>query len=115
MAEKIEALIRSWDNEAGPIDVQSTSANNELPDASSSVDVTTSPAAPTNTDNVAAQLQDMLTRTFDLALIPMLKEVPEAKKSALDLLQKLRSTISEQVLTESGHALKDILFKVETE
>ena len=115
MAEKIEALIRSWDNEAGPIDVQSTSANNELPDASSSVDVTTSPAAPTNTDNVAAQLQDMLTRTFDLALIPMLEGVPEAKKSELDLLQKLRSTISEQVLTESGHALKDILFKVETE
>lgn len=115
MAEKIEALIRSWDNEAGPIDVQSTSANNELPDVSSSVDVTTSPAAPTNTDNVAAQLQDMLTRTFDLALIPMIEGVPEAKKSALDLLQKLRSTISEQVLTESGHALKDILFKLETE
>ena len=115
MAEKIEALIRSWDNEAWPIDVQSTSANNELPDASSSVDVTTSPAAPTNTHNVAAQLQDMLTRTFDLALIPMLEGVPEAKKSELDLLQKLRSTISERVFTESGHALKDILFKVETE
>ena len=111
MAEKIEALIRSWDNEAGHIDVQSTSANNELSDVSSSVDVTTSPAAPKNTDNVAAQLQDMLTRTFDLALILMLVGIPEAKKSALDLLQKLRSTISEQVLTESEYALKDIFLK----
>ena len=89
MAEKIEALIRSWDNEAEPIDVQSASANNELPDVSSSddvttsVDVTTSPVAPTNTDNVVAQLQDMLTRTFDLALIPMLEGVPEAKKAHL--------------------------------
>ena len=53
----------------------------------------------------------MLTRTFDLALIPMLEGVPEAKKSALDLLQKLRSTISEQVLTESEYALKDIFLK----
>lgn len=81
MAEKIKALIRSWDNEAGPIDVQSTFANNELSDVSSSVDVTTSPAAPTNTDNVAAQLQDMLTRTFDLALIPMLEGLSETKKA----------------------------------
>ena len=121
LAEKIEALTRSWSNEAESIDVQSASANNELPDVSSSGDittsddVTTSTVVPTNTDNVAAQLQDMLTRTFGLALIPMLEDVPETKKSALDLLQKLRSTPSEQVLTESGHALKDILFKVETE
>lgn len=115
LAEKIEALTRSWGTEAVSIDVQPAYADNALPEASSSEAATTSTDTSTNTDNVVAQLQNMLTRTFDLALIPILKDAPEAKQSALDLLQKLRSTPSEQALTESAHALKDVLFKVETE
>jgi diguanylate cyclase len=111
LAEKIQALMTSWGNETAVIDVQPPST-----DLSTQQDTQDQrPASSLIASNAASQLRDMLTRTLDLALLPLLKDAPKETKNVRDLLQQLRSEPSEQALTESASTLKDILFKVETE
>lgn len=113
LAEKMQALMRSWGNETTEIEVQISNPNAAQHEQSNSA-ATTDLSAKDN-DNTAAQLQDMLARTLDLALLPLLKEAPNTYKNAQDLLEQLRTQTAQQLTTESASQIKDILFTIETE
>ena len=89
LAEKMQALMRSWGNETTEIEVQISNPNAAQHEQSNSA-ATTDLTAKDN-DNTAAQLQDMLARTLDLALLPLLKDAPNTYKKAQDLLEQLRT------------------------
>ncbi|MCH9849820.1 MAG: GGDEF domain-containing protein [Betaproteobacteria bacterium] len=113
LAEKMQALMRSWGNETTEIEVQISNPNAAQHEQSNSA-ATTDLTAKDN-DNTAAQLQDMLARTLDLALLPLLKDAPNTYKNAQDLLEQLRTQTAQQLTTESASQIKDILFTIETE
>jgi diguanylate cyclase len=113
LAEKIQALMRSWGSEASAIEVQTSSPNTTQHEQNLSA--ATSDLADKENGNSASQLQDMLARTLDLALLPLLKEASEAQKNAQDLLEQLRSQTAQPVTAVSANQLKDILFTIETE
>ena len=81
--------MRSWGNETTEIEVQISNPNAAQHEQSNSA-ATTDLTAKDN-DNTAAQLQDMLARTLDLALLPLLKDAPNTYKKAQDLLEQLRT------------------------
>lgn len=112
LAEKIQALMRSWGSETALIEVQTSSPNTIQQEQNLSV-ATTNLAEKEN--NPATQLQDMLARTLDLALLPLLENAPEAHKNAQDLLEQLRTQASNSIAVDSANKLKDILFTIETE
>lgn len=113
LAEKMQALMRSWGNETTEIEVQISNPNAAQHEQSNSA-ATTDLTAKDN-DNTAAQLQDMLARTLDLALLPLLKDAPNTYKNAQDLLEQLRTQTAQQLTTEIASQIKDILFTIETE
>lgn len=113
LAEKIQALMRSWGNETTAIEVQ-TSSPNPIQHEQNLSTLTTDLTDKEN-DNSASQLQDMLVRTLDLALLPLLKDAPEAHKKLQDLLDQLRTQTAHPVTADNANQLKDILFTIETE
>ncbi len=113
LAEKIQALMRSWGSEASAIDVQTSNTNSIQHEQNLSVAAID--LADKENDSSASQLQAMLARTLDLALLPLLKDASEAQKNAQDLLEQLRTQTAQQLTTESANQLKDILFTIETE
>lgn len=113
LAEKIQALMRSWGSEASAIDVQTSNTN--LIQHEQNLSVAATDLADKENDSSASQLQAMLARTLDLALLPLLKDASEAQKNAQDLLEQLRTQTAQQLTTESANQLKDILFTIETE
>lgn len=113
LAEKMQALMRSWGNETTEIEVQISNPNAAQHEQSNSA-ATTDLTAKDN-DNTAAQLQDMLARTLDLALLPLLKDAPNTYKNVQDLLEQLLTQTAQQLTTEIASQIKDILFTIETE
>ena len=110
LAEKLQALIRSWGE---------TSSSHQL---LGSADNASQPATTLENTSLSSgnpeqikQLIGMLTRTLDLALIPILQYAPESQKKAEVLLQKLREHHAGQDLSKHEQQLKSILFFIETE
>lgn len=120
LAEKVQALMRSW----GDIGVTS-----DMPTAGDNVSTyqeaqnnlvltekTSSPTVNTTQNNEAYfQLREMMIRTLDLAIIPLLKDVPEPLKNAQNLRQQLSNKTAADVLPKNTTDLRGILLSVETE
>jgi diguanylate cyclase len=121
LAEKIQALLRSWGSEskAQAIEtVNDTTSTKDLtlnePTAHQEFNRTETTLSPKN-DYSLMQLRDMMTRTLDLALIPLLKDAPKSQQDAQSLLVDLGKDLSVQTLTKCTNNLKSILFSLETE
>lgn len=113
LAEKLQALIRSWS--------ESNSSHQLLGTVGQPGDTTISAVKKEGNHQQDAspeqmkQLRNMLIRTLDLALIPMLEYAPDAQKKAEKLLQSLRKHKLGEDISKDEHALKGILFSIETE
>jgi len=117
LADKIQALMRSWGNNQEPkIEAKNPSVssnNNQLADGSTEIAETAVAQASLNKQIML--FRDMLLRTVDLALIPALENLPEAHKKAENLLSKLRKSDTEKALEKNLQELKSILLLVETQ
>ncbi len=120
LGEKIQALIRSWGNEAtytldakdSPPEVMANVAVSQLQQTSV---VATLPQnlTPNNTEAITAQWREMMLKTVELVLIPHLESSPEAQKKAQTLLNQMRKASSEEVLTQTTKDLKNVLLALE--
>jgi diguanylate cyclase len=120
LGEKIQALIRSWGNEAtytldakdSPPEVMANAAVSQLQKTSL---VTTTPQnlTPNNTEAITAQWREMMLKTVELVLIPHLESSPEAQKKAQTLLNQMRKASSEEVLIQTTKDLKNVLLALE--
>ncbi len=108
LAEKMQSLMHSWGNETTAIEVQMSSSSAVQPEQKAGTVTTTA-------INTESQLRDMLARTVDFVLLPLLKDAPDAHKNAQALLQELREKTEHPLPIEHTNALKDILFTIETE
>jgi diguanylate cyclase len=118
LAEKIQALIRSWGNETISSNVESSNSvsNAETTSESTATEQTNSISNSNSlTESASSYLREMMVRTLDLIIIPLLKDVPTSQKNAQNLLQQLRTGSSEQAVAKNAYELKGILLSVETE
>lgn len=120
LGEKIQALIRSWGNEAtytldakdSPPELMANAAVRQLQQTS----VATIPPqnlTPNNTEAITTQWREMMLKTVELVLIPHLESSPEAQKKAQTLLNQMRKASSEEVLTQTTKDLKNVLLALE--
>jgi len=97
LAEKVQALMRAWGNEVSTVDAYDSNddlISNQQQTGSAEGKTVASVASNSNTNNKdtgAAQSRDMMIRTLDLALIPLLKDASIARKKAEALLRQLRN------------------------
>lgn len=118
LAEKIQALISSWGsnaystkaldgaNQNSSVDLASPKTS-KLKDTTSSVDE--------SSEKSVALLREMIIRTLDLTLIPLLETVPDTRKKAEALLSDLRNKTSLPALEKSSQELKGILLTIDAE
>ncbi len=121
LADKIQALVRSWGSEATAQAIETAnehdSANPIAPNEATTQHQSSQPdsaLSPTR-DQALIQLREMMTRTLDLAVIPFLKDVPKSQQDAQNLVIDLRKDLSAQTLTQCANNLKSILFSFEAE
>jgi len=111
LAEKMQALIRSWGMETTAIEVQMLSPKqNDHIGAVGANNLTAKDGV-----HAASLLRDMLARTVDLALLPLLKDAPVAHQNAQKFLVQLYEKTGQEQSIENISLLKDILFTIETE
>jgi len=86
LGEKIQALIRSWGNETTATVEALDTPNTEVPKSATTqvqqAPTTTSPAQDNTSNNeeaMAAKWREMMLKTFELVLIPLLEGSPEAQ------------------------------------
>lgn len=108
LAEKVQALIKSWGEESIAIEVQTT------PDDATDTEATDNtaeerPATP-RTSNL---WRDMMLETMDLALIPSLEDLPESHDRALALLDQMQIAQSDPMLGKHAEELKKLLLTLE--
>lgn len=126
LAEKVQALMRAWGSEAAALDIEVSNNNTSQHDVVQPRPASTeqsslpsnSSASSTNSahsDRASSQLRDMMIRTLELALIPLLKDVPASQNKAESLVQQLRTNTTEQVLAKNAYDLKGVLLSAETE
>jgi diguanylate cyclase len=113
LAEKIQALMRSWGSSSSELTMLSSNSakteNHELPSALESHQNTNEEI---NSES-ASILREMMIRTLDLALIPLLDESTQSQEKAKNLLEDIRH--KNQVTEKSANDLKGVLFSIETE
>jgi diguanylate cyclase len=114
LADKVQALIQSWGSVTATSDIEVSASNpeNELAPADNTNPTTLNR---TQIDITSSHLRDMLIRTLNLAIIPILEDVPTPHINAQNLLEQLRNNSTGQALTKNTHDLKGILLTVETE
>jgi diguanylate cyclase len=121
LAEKIQALLRSWGSESTAQAIETINDHTSAKDSASNETLALQQSnqlesKSSNAHNHALmQLRDMMTRTLDLALIPLLKDAPKSQQDAQSLLVDLGKDLSVQTLTKCTNNLKSILFSLETE
>jgi diguanylate cyclase len=116
LAEKVQALMRSWGNDVSSVEAQIASDElSQTQEINPETEKSATTNAPGKRDDSAEKLRDMMVRTLDLALIPMLDNKSEHYKKAENLLQQLRQLNAEQTLEKSAQDLKGILLAIETE
>ncbi len=105
MGDKIQALVKSWGEEAVSVEslVTTTESSDTLPE----------PTAANADATTAEKWRNMMLETLKLELIPNLQEQPEAQKKAKALLAKMQQPASEQGLTKHAEALKNTLLTLE--
>jgi diguanylate cyclase len=119
LAEKIQALMRSWGNESTAEAIETVNNHevaNTKPNQYSTYTQHQLPgnSAPATQDQVFLQLREMMTRTLELAVIPLLKDEPKSQQDAQNLMTDLRKDLSAQTLSKCSNSLKNILFSLET-
>ncbi len=120
LAEKIQALLRSWGSESTAQSIETVSDQTSSKEVISSENNTqiqhkqSENLSTAKGNQVLAQLRQMMTRTLELALIPLLKDVPKSQEEAQNLLADLRGDLSDQTLSKCTNSLKNILFSLET-
>ncbi len=116
LAEKIQALIRSWgtDHSTKIEALNSVPANNSAHTIDKHNDVNQAENSG-SADKQVKILRDMILRTIDLALIPALESNPEAHKKAVTLLSQLRKNKTDAALEKNLQELKGVLILVETQ
>ncbi len=120
LAEKIQALLRSWGSESTAQSIETVSDQISSKEVISIENNTQTQHK--QSDNLSsgksshalAQLRQMMTRTLELALIPLLKDLPKSQEEAQNLLTDLRGDLSDQTLSKCTNSLKNILFSLET-
>lgn len=114
LAEKVQALMRSWGNDASTtesLDVNSVqTVSTEILKSKNA----TSDANESN-DKSATLLREMMIRSLDLTLIPILGKAPSIRKKAEALLLQLRTKTTLPALEKNAQELKGILLFIETE
>lgn len=112
LAEKVQALMRSWGNSVASVEAQT-----EPPVQSVMTTAAENPQAafPNEGGATSSTLREMMVRTLNLALIPMLEGNAVAYKKAEKLLQELRKPESELALAGCMKDLKATLLSFETE
>lgn len=116
LAEKVQALMRSWGNDVSAVETHPESDGLHQPSETKSVPESgTANNTPILDEGSNKQLRDMMIRTLDLALIPTLEKSSDAFKKAETLLQQLRKDASGAALEKSAQDLKGILLIIETE
>ncbi|MEE9332216.1 MAG: diguanylate cyclase [Methylophilaceae bacterium] len=120
LADKIQALMRSWGNSASETEALNIASNLHATKKASTEtakvqkdDSNVGVAA--HNDKAVEQLLEMMTRTLDLALIPLLETAPDAQKKAKNLLSQLSKKTSEKTLEKNARTLNSILLFSETE
>lgn len=120
LAEKVQALMRAWGNDVSAVEAYDASDNADSKQPQKPENISNKivePLASGTKDNGvhAAQSHDMMIRTLDLALIPLLKDASIARKKAETLLRQLRKQDAGERSASHVHDLNSILFSVETE
>ncbi len=119
LADKVQALMRSWGSESTADAIETVNdhvAANTSPNENSTHTQhhLLGNSAPANQDQALVQLREMMIRTLELAVIPLLKDIPKSQQDAQILLTDLRKDLSAQTLTKCSNSLKNILFSLET-
>lgn len=120
LGEKIQALIRSWGNEAtytldakdSPPEVMANAAVSQLKQTPLAT-IAPQHVTPSSTEAITAQWREMMLKTVELVLIPHLESSPEAQKKAQTLLNQMRKASSEEVLIQTTKDLKNVLLALE--
>lgn len=121
LAEKIQALISSWGNSAYSTKAldganQKNSAQSSISKTAPVTDITPSADNSNERDEKsAALLREMMIRTLDLTLIPLLDNTPETRKKAEALLSGLKQKTSFSTLEKNVRELKGILLVIDSE
>ncbi len=120
LAEKVQALMRSWGESSSTPDSLITdnhaSANPAVQNGLTQTETNGLPSISSTQPNIAfSRLCEMLVRTLSLAIIPFLKDVSEPHKNAEQLLDQLSNQSVEEVLSINTSEFKGILLAVETE
>lgn len=123
LGEKIQALIKSWGDEAIAIETQNSSQIAEAPEPEEPKpeEVVQQPQAESTLAKVTneaetaitAKWRDMMLETFELELIPNLESVPDTHKKAQKLLTQMQKTTSEPAISQHAQELKNILLTLE--
>lgn len=117
LAEKIQSLMRSWGTETSSLETKEHAILGTHNQASATVSSNTDAKTKNATlhDQSTSQLSEMMIRTLDLALIPLLKDTPKSHKNAQNLSAELKKNTSNRTLTKCAHDLKSVLFSVEAD
>ncbi|MFM9834775.1 MAG: GGDEF domain-containing protein [Methylophilaceae bacterium] len=113
MGDKIQALVKSWSEDAIAIEIIEPSENTIKEQTSAlSVDVTEAEDNINNT-NLAEKWRNMMLETLKLELIPNLKALPDAHSKAKKLLIAIKETQDEQAAAKQVEEIKNILQTLE--
>lgn len=118
LAEKVQALMRSWGNAASTSKALEVATQQSDDQSVSTETVRSSNTVSGNNegnDRSIKLLREMMVKTLDLTLIPLLDESPDTRKKAESLLLQLRSKTSLSALEKNAKDLKGILLFVDTE
>lgn len=120
LADKVQALMRSWGDTSVTSDMPTADDHvSNHQEAQNSLALSEKTSLPminaTHSDDALLQLREMMIRTLDLAIIPLLKDVPEPLKNAQQLRQQLSSKSVTAVLAKSTNDLRGVLLSAETE
>lgn len=110
LAEKIQALIRSWGHEASTIETHGSQSSPSSPlstHQTPSLTVETNPVE--DNHSAASEWKEMVLRTLEMVLIPQLENVPDAHKMAQNLLAKMQKNNDEKELKKYHQSLKNVL------
>lgn len=121
LAEKVQSLMRSWGDISVSSDITTSGdhagVNNQLEIQNEPVvtDKANSVVINSTQSNAAfIQMRDMMIRTLDLAIIPLLKDSPDSHNNAQLLRQQLSSKAADDVFTKNTNDLRGVLLAVET-
>lgn len=112
LAQKIHALVNSWGQGVATEGVIDTPAS-ASPIGAKALEARSPVATVTDSVDIEPVWRDMMTKTLDLVLLPMLQSNPVVEKRAKGIQEKIAAAKTPAQVQEIADGLKSVLFTLE--